>query len=187
MSVTSGWRPIGRYYPVNRMKKNRLFEIDGKSALEFYTEHFGSHLPAASHVSLAVYREPGGDFCLRDSFAGHHEEGAVEFIGTFPEKPVIRLTTVFREDVIEAGERAINKTLSAMTGEPDIVFVFSSMSRRHILGSRINEELEGLLGRQGMPFFGFYCYGEIAPVELGRRIAFQNDSYVAVALREVAE
>lgn len=181
----NGWTPIGPYYPVDRSEKNRVYSIDGKSALDFYQEHLGLHAPIISHIPLAVYKGESEKYFLRDSLHVREDDGSIDFIGSFPLDARIRLTTVFREDVIHAADQVNTAILSESGSDPDLVFVFSCTTRRHILGSQTNSELRVLREHPGLSFFGFYCYGEYGPVTTGDILECLNDSYVAVALRGV--
>lgn len=184
VSVENGWTPIGSYYPVDHYEKNTVHTIDGKTALEFYEEHLGQYQPALTHVPLALYEKEGGEFCLRDSLYVSKEDGSIQFVGNFFDKGIVRLTTVFRDDVISAADRANDSILQETGSCPELVLVFSCTTRRQILGSRTNDELRKLQNYGRVPFFGFYCYGEIAPFAIGEPTRFQNDSYVVVSLSE---
>ena len=185
VGVGGGWTPIGRYYPVCRVEANRLHEVGNWSAMAFFKKHLGLSRPGVTQVPLAVYRREGGHFRLRNAIAGDATDGSVAFSGTFPGKCAVRLTTVFRENLIAAATGANEAALSGLGGEPDLVLVFSGAGRRHILGTWADDELGGLARKRSLPFFGLYGYGEITPLSLGKSVTFQNDTYVAVGLRAV--
>jgi hypothetical protein len=54
---------------------------------------------------------------------------------------------------------------------------------RHVLGTRTNDKFSILHDHPTIPYFGFYCYGEIAPLEIGQPTRFHNDTYVVVSLK----
>lgn len=183
----SGWTPIGRFYSVSRLEKNRVYSIEGKSTRDFYRAHLGPQAPVVSHIPLAVYKGESENFFLRDSLNVDEEDGSVDFMGSFPIDARVRLTTVFREDVIHAADQVNRTVLSGCGSEPDLVFVFSCTPRRHILGSQTNKELRVLRESPDISFFGFYCYGEYSPITKGDNLDCKNDSYLAVALKVVGQ
>jgi hypothetical protein len=70
---------------------------------------------------------------------------------------------------------------------PQAALIFSCAIRKLVLGTRSGVEVDiarNELGA-GMPICGFYCYGEIAPLESGST-RFHNETIVAVMLGEAA-
>ncbi|WP_163338562.1 FIST signal transduction protein [Desulfopila sp. IMCC35008] len=179
----NGWTPIGPYHSVDRSEGNRIYSIDGMPAGRFYKEYLGVVASAMTHIPLAVYRQVEGRFKLRNSLYVY-DDGSVDFMGSIPSGSLVRLTTVFREDIIYAADCANEQVLAYGEGPPDLVLVFCCTSRRHILGSRSDEEFGKLMKKKDVPFFGFYSYGQYAPHAVGEQVLFQNDCYVAVSLRE---
>ena len=90
---------------------------------------------------------------------------------------------------MHSGHVGSEKVLSAFGAKgPDLILLFSCTSRRHVLGSRTDEELSVLKRqRSHVPFFGFYCYGEIGPFDKGGQVHFHSDTCIAVALRQAAD
>lgn len=187
IQIATGPVPSGQFYPVDRVEGNVIHGIDGVTALEFYERFFGPYIEdrELSFFPLAVYSGKNEEFVLRDPVAIDRNDGSVTFVGQVEEPCRVRVTQVTREDTIRSGHRGSEKTLSAFTdGKPDLILVFSCTSRRHVLGSRTNEEFM-VLKQSGdqVPFFGFYCYGEIGPFCLGDPVFFHSDTCITVALR----
>lgn len=180
----NGWTPIGPYHSVDKCEGNRVYSIDGMPASRFYKEYLGVIASAMTDIPLAVYRQEEGRFKLRNSLSVH-DDGSIDFMGSIPSGSLVRLTTVFREDIIYAAECANEQVMLNGSSPPDLVLVFCCTSRRHILGSRSDEEFGKLMKKNDVPFFGFYSYGQYAPLAVGEQVLFQNDCYVAVALREI--
>jgi hypothetical protein len=184
ISTGNGWTPIGPYHFVDKCKGNRIYTINDMHASKFYQEYLGVDIMAMTHIPLAVYTQKGGCFKLRNSLHVH-EDGSIDFMGSIPPHSLVRITTVFREDIIHASDSVNQRVLTIGDTRPDLVLVFCSTSRRHILGSRSDEEFRLLMREKDVPFFGFYSYGQYAPHTAGEGIQFQNDCYVAVTLREI--
>ncbi len=183
-AIRTGPVPTGLYYTLGKRVNNVVYEIDGKTAVAFYHEHLGEYRQEFSEFPLAVYENNKKDFYLRDPFNFNQENGSIDFVGTFPEHCTVRLTLASQNDVLEAAEQANLSILDKKSGtNPELLLIFPCSWVRHILGSKANNIFTLL--RQGpatIPFFGFYCYGEIAPFSIGTPSLFHNDSYLIIAL-----
>jgi hypothetical protein len=186
-NIAIGPVPYGQYYQVDRVEGNVVYTIDGVTALEFYERFYGKYIEdrELSFFPLAAYTGDKKDFVLRDSVEIDREQGSISFIGRFEEPCRVRLTQVTREETLNSGHAGSEKVLSAFGGKsPDLVLLFSCTSRRHVLGSRTDEELSVLQQDSGrVPFFGFYCYGEIGPFTNNGPVHFHSDTCISVALR----
>ena len=132
-----------------------------------------------------MYTGDSEDFVLRDPVGVDRNNGSISFVGRLEEPCKVRITQVTREDTLSSAHRGSEQVLSAFeSSAPDILFLFCCTSRRHVLGSRTDEEFE-VLKKDGLqvPFFGFYCYGEIGPFSIGESVHFHSDTCVFVALR----
>lgn len=185
-SIETGAEPIGDYYEITSFDKNIVYEINGKKASDFYEEILGHwvYKQQTLQFPLAVY-EKGEDECyLRDPLLVNKEDGTATFIGNFPANCRVRLTRVTPEDILSSASKANKSIFIDEDGKkPELIFVFSCTSRRHLLGSQTEKEVAELrLPGRTSPFFGFYCYGEIGPVSPGQPIRFHNDTYVVVSI-----
>lgn len=190
ISIATGPVPYGNYYPVDKVNGNVIHSIDGVTALEFYERFFGKYIEdrELSFFPLAVYTADSEDFVLRDPVEVNRNNGSISFVGRLEEPCKVRITQVTREDTLNSGHRGSAQVLSVFEeAKPDIVLMFSCTSRRHVLGSRTDEEFE-VLKKDGLqvPFFGFYCYGEIGPFVNGQPVHFHSDTCVLVALRSTS-
>ena len=185
--ISIGPVPYGKYYQVDKADGNIVYKIDGVTALEFYERFYGKYIEARelSFFPLAAYTSDREDFVLRDSVEIDREKGSISFIGRFEMPCRVRITQVTREESLESGHTGYGKVLSAF-GEksPDLVLLFSCTSRRHVLGSRTDEEFSVLQRDSArVPFFGFYCYGEIGPFSPNGPVHFHSDTSISVALK----
>ncbi len=186
--VLTGNEPIGRFYPVTKVEANILYEIDNKRATDFYAEIFGQYFDQNPAVQspLAVYEDGRHEFYLRDNFSADKETGSVSFIGTFPDLCRIRLTSASREDILRTAHDANEAILHRHPGgQPELILLFPCTSQRHTLGTKTNDMFALLRQAKPLvPFFGFYCYGEIGPLPSDGPVFFHSDTYVIVAISE---
>lgn len=187
VDIAVGPVPSGEFYSVDSVKGNIIHNIDGVAALEFYERFFGPYIEdrELSFFPLAVYTGESEDFVLRDPVAIDRADGSISFVGRFETPCRVRITQITREDTVRSGHHGSEKILSAFhEDKPDLVLIFSCASRKHVLGSRVNEELTVLQqNKRQVPFFGFYCYGEIGPFVIGKPVHFHSDTCITVALR----
>jgi len=186
VDIATGPQPHGDFYTVDNTDTNVIYSIDGVTALEFYERFFGPYIEdrELSFFPLAVYTGDSNEFVLRDPVVINRNDGSISFVGRFEQPCRVRITQVTRDETIVSAHRGSEKILAAFPdGKPELVLIFSCTSRKHVLGSRTNEEFT-VLQRVGMvPFFGFYCYGEIGPFTLGQPVYFHSDTCISVALR----
>ena len=187
LNIATGPRPYGEYYQVEKVQGNVVYSIDGVTALEFYERFFGKFIEdrELSFFPLAVYSGDEEDFVLRDPVEVDRRNGSVSFVGRFEEPCKVRITQVTREETLSSGHQSTKRILDIFeNGSPELILLFSCTSRRHVLGSRTNEEFEILKkDRRSIPYFGFYCYGEIGPFANGDSVHFHSDTCISVALK----
>lgn len=187
LNIATGPRPYGEFYQVEKVSGNVVYSIDGVTALEFYERFFGKFIEdrELSFFPLAVYSGDGEDFVLRDPVEVDRRNGSVSFVGRFEEPCKVRITQVTRDETLSSGHHGTKRILDVFEGDsPELILLFSCTSRRHVLGSRTNEEFKILRqDQQSIPFFGFYCYGEIGPFTNGEAVHFHSDTCISVALK----
>ncbi len=200
--VMSGWQPIGVARVVTRAVGNVVYEIDGKSALEFYKTFLGdraSQLPAIGvEYPFALVDESGrvgqsstvgGEeyLLLRAPMNVNHADGSITFAGEIPQGAKVKMTRAKSEAVIDASRAAATRASKQLSGTADAVMFFSCMARRLVLGRRTSREIEVARETFGLeaPMIGFYTYGEIANCgDVSPTCRFHNETATFLALRE---
>ena len=182
--IASGWHPIGKKSRVTKVNNNIVYEIDGKSALDFYRRYFGE-LPPSSEYPLAVFDLEEKHFYLRAANVFDQESGSITFFADIPEQAVVQIAETTREDILEASQESILNALENYPGcEPEAALFFSCASRRKILGTRTKEEYQIAKNclTKVLPSCGFYSSGEIAPLEQSGQTEFHNKTFVTLLL-----
>lgn len=183
-----GWKPLGRPFRITEVCGNEVKRIEDQPALEFLARYLGPDTSQYCQFPLAVF--PDGDessdsFFLRDPLYINRQDGSIRFVGNFPERALIRFAEAGRDDIVAAAHESLDHALSALPGRPALILFFSCASRRRILGTRTAEELAILAERApGVPYFGFYTYGEIGAMDNCAGTCFFNDTFVTLALAE---
>jgi hypothetical protein len=183
--VDTGWRPVGARGTVTRATARTVEEIDGRPAIEFFERYLGQGDPPIGNP-LAVFEDDSDRFYLRTPISTERPGGAIRVFGAIPEGSTVQLTVAATEEIFEGTRSALSTALSRYPSgaRPDAGLVFSCAVRKWILGTRTRREIEmtrELLG-EGVPIAGFYCAGELAPLDDPSVTRFHNETIVAVLL-----
>jgi hypothetical protein len=185
-SVERGWTPVGQQHQITRAEGNVVMEIDGRPALELYQRYLGVGGAAGVmfvHHPLWVREDEVAEPYLRAAVAPAPAPGGIVFGGSVPERASVQLTEFTRENVIAAAKKAaVDARATWGQAPPAAALVVSCATRQRVLGTWTEREIEAL-GAQlpGVPFAGFYAFGELSP---GRPPRVQNSSFVTLLLGE---
>ena len=186
-----GWDPFGPERLITRSNGNKLFEFDGKSALELYKKYLGEHargLPATGLLfPLSIRTQEGERGLVRTLLAINEEEDSMTFAGDIPEGAYARLMKANFDRLIDGavGAARINQGMLGNTS-PELAILISCVGRKMVLRQRIEEEVEGVrdvLGARAV-LAGFYSYGEISPHALQSRCELHNQTMTITTLSE---
>lgn len=195
--VRHGWKPIGLPMKVTKAEGAVLKEVDGKPALEIYSEYFGKAAAELVREPIArmAYTYPLGmsvegsdEFLIRDPVIAN-EKGEITMAAEIPTGATIRLMFGDREKAIAAAKDAASTALSQLGGMPPrAIFMFNCMARNRLLGVHCHEEneaVQSVIGKD-VPMVGFYTYGEQGPL-LGTKDTkayFHNETMTLMVLGE---
>ena len=186
-----GWDPFGPERLITRSQGNRLYEFDGKSALELYKKYLGEHakgLPATGLLFPLSIRTREGERGLVRTLLGIDEtEQSMIFAGDIPEGAYARLMKANFDRLIDGAVGAAKTNQEMMENVPsELAILISCVGRKMVLRQRIEEEVEGVrevLGPQAV-LTGFYSYGEISPHAPRSRCELHNQTMTITTLAE---
>lgn len=171
--VKSGWTPIGLPKKVTRATGNVLYELNGESALSVYERFLGRHahkLPAVGvEYPLGLVDPHAGsdgsdNLLLRATMSVDRQAGTIRFAGEVPEGSMVYLTCGDRSAILAATEKATCLAIEDLGAgtQPALVFFYSCMARKALLGGRAREEIDRVRAHipPEVPVLGFYTYGE---------------------------
>lgn len=174
--VQSGWAPIGLSKQVTRARGKTVYELNGEPALNVFERFLGQHaekLPAIGVEYPLGFTRPleGGDhndhYLLRATMSVNREERSITFAGEIPEGAMVNMTCGDKPSILEAAETAAKQARSAIgDAVPKVIFCYSCMARKIVLGRRTEEEIDRVQAEFGsqIPIIGFYSYGEFCPI-----------------------
>lgn len=191
--VRSGWFPAGATKKVTRSRGNVVYELDGEPALSVYRGYLG---PLAKRLPAVGVQFPfglvdemfrlGEDPILRAPMAISESDGSVTFAGEIPEGSTVCLTTGGTEEkLLDASREAARRAVQALKGiKPQMIFFYSCMARKILLGSRTGAEIENIRNTVGgnLPAIGFYTYGEFCPNVSGAECHLHNETATVTVL-----
>ena len=175
-AVRSGWVPIGLSKKVTRARGKVVYELNGEPALNVFERFLGQHaekLPAIGVEYPLGFMKPAGNghqdhqYILRATMSVDRQERSITFAGEIPEGAMVNLTCGDKESVLAATDTAAREARAALgDANPELVFCYSCMARRIVLGSRTGEEIVRIREQFGpqIPILGFYSYGEYCPI-----------------------
>ena len=191
--VIQGWTPVGARQVVRAAEGHRVARIGERSALEYYWHYFGAHARLLPEFALAVHTADDG-FYIRTPIRSDASDGTIAFGGEVPQGAEVQLSEAVREHLLAETERSLVGLGTHTSGPergvmpPAAVLVFSCAARKQILGTRIGLEVAAIERTlPGVPVFGFYAGGEIAPLVAGGEPRLHNATMVTLALGTCSE
>jgi hypothetical protein len=176
IGVQSGWAPIGLSKQVTRACGNIVFELNGEPALDVYERFLGQHakkLPAIGveyplgFLKSSADKNQADHYILRATMSVDRAKRSILFAGEIPEGAIVNMTCGDKTSILEAAGTAAREAISGIgNATPEIIFCYSCMARKIVLGRRTEEEITRIRAEfdSRIPMIGFYTYGEFCPV-----------------------
>jgi len=186
-----GWEAFGPYRQVTRSSGNRLYELDGRSALSLYQAYLGEQapeLPAAGLLfPLSVLTSASEKPVVRTLLAIHEDDQSVTFAGDVPEGSYAQVMRTTIPHLV-AGAMKAAKTSAEPLGacSPELAVLISCVGRKLVMQQHVEEEVQGVrqvLGERTI-LTGFYSYGEIAPFTPGTLCRLHNQTMTITTFAE---
>ncbi len=186
-----GWDPFGPERLITKSKGNRLYELDGKSALDLYKLYLGEQaagLPATGLLfPLSLRTKDSRRSVVRTILSVDEEDQSMKFAGDVPEGSYARLMKANFDRLIDGATEAATKSYEAFGSfSPELAILISCVGRKMILKQRTEEEIEGVrdvLGEKTV-ITGFYSYGELSPFNQGGACTLHNQTMTITVLSE---
>jgi len=179
---TFNWLPVGKKMQITKAVKNRVYTIDGMSAIDIYAKYLGKkisdQLPQVGIEFPLVFEKDG--VSVGRASIGKSDDGSLVFAGNIQEGTFVRFGLANMEEILANSHYAINKMADSLTYNPESIFIYSCMARRRFLESYVNDELKtvNILG----PVSGFFTYGEFFHAKGHTQLL--NETMTIVALSE---
>ena len=165
----AGWENFGPERVVTKAVTNRLFEIDGKNALDLYKKYLGKEADAlpgsALFFPLSLKLSEEAEPLVRTILSIDNSDKSMVFAGDVPKGSKVRFMRANLDRLTNAATNAAIQTLDSNASIPKLAILVSCVGRKLVLNERIDEELTAVdeVFRSQTILTGFYSYGEIAP------------------------
>jgi hypothetical protein len=178
VAMRHGFREVGEPMLVTRSRQGRIYTLDNRPALHAYLDRLNA--PAEAYHDqeafvafsrlrpLCVLRRATEEVRFVTEFADL-DEGSLVCVGDVPEGGVVWPLQSDADTTVEAVDGAWAAAVDALGGRPALGFLaFDCGVRQEILsqapgGDRVAEEVSRMARQAGgLPFTGFYTWGEIA-------------------------
>ena len=149
-----GWDSFGPHRIVTKSEGNRLYELDGKSALQLYKMYLGERakdLPGSALLfPLSILAENQQSPVVRTILSIDEEDQAMIFAGDIPVGAQARLMKANFDRLIDGAVSAAQRSFDGLGSfSPDFALFISCIGRKLVLGERIEEEVEEALDTLG--------------------------------------
>ena len=172
------WHPIGNALTITQAEGNRVYTIDGKSAVDVYAHYLGEDiskgLPGIG-VEFPLIVNRNGENISRAAI-GKEDDGSLIVGGNLYTGEEVRIGYGNSKEILK---KSLN-ILSTTSQKPsEGIFIYSCMTRKHFMGDEIESEVLPL--QQIAPVSGFFTYGEF--YTSGQKNLF-NQTMTLVSLSE---
>jgi hypothetical protein len=163
-----GWTPFGPERLITKSRKNILFELDGKPALDLYKKYLGdkaSELPKSALLYPLSVQTNDEEPIVRTILNIDEEHNAMILAGDVPEGSKVQLMMATVDDIANGARSAAKLAVEERENESQLAILISCVGRKLVMNQRTEEEIEEVTQVIGenVAVSGFYSYGEMAP------------------------
>lgn len=190
-----GWQKFGPERMITRSKKNMLYELDEKPALDLYKKYLGeeaNNLPGSGllfPLSIRPAQQSQHDI-VRTIVGINEQDKSLIFAGDVPTGYVAQLMCGNNENLTEGATKAAQFALKKLGG-PDstdsLAILVSCIGRNLLMGQRVSDEVEAvkqILTKASL--VGFYSYGEICHHPSTHQCDLHNQTMTITLFSEAA-
>ncbi|MEA3456235.1 MAG: FIST N-terminal domain-containing protein, partial [Campylobacterota bacterium] len=151
------WHPIGNELTVTKAEGNRVYTIDGRSAVDTYAHYLGEDiakgLPGIGIEFPLIVNRDGLD--IARATMGKENDGSLILAGSLHTGERVRIGFGDSKGIIKD-----SKVLAKCTAQrpSEVIFVYSCTARKHFMGDEIESEILPL--QYIAPVSGFFTHGE---------------------------
>ena len=178
VGVSHGSRPVGITREVTQAEGNHIYEIDHKPAFEVFKEFLGPDVTELTNATVsgvclgvetpAEDRQDYEDVALRIPVALDKNDNSIYIAGEWPTGTKLLVCRRDPESIIQrAQEIANNIKVRNGNRDPILVMHFDCAGRsKTLIGEEtaVKEVAANQVFSKSVPWFGFYTFGEIAPI-----------------------
>jgi len=176
------WMPIGKKLKITKAIKNRIYEIEGISAVDTYAKYMGKDLaeklPQIGIEFPLIFEQNG--VSVGRAVLNKHDDGSLTFAGNIKEGELVRFGVGNIETILRNNNYHIENLLDRLKYNAEAIFVYSCMARRRFLNQHVETELKSLSSIGDVS--GFFTYGEFFHAQSDNQLL--NETMTILALSE---
>ena len=151
------WQPIGNELTITKAEDNRIYTIDGRTAVETYAYYLGKDIAKdLPHIGVEfplILNRHGSE--ISRACIAREEDGSLIFGGNVYTGEKVRIGYGNRKDILSKSKHIVNTTSKKPS---EVIFIYSCMTRKYFLGDEVEQEI--LPFQNISPVSGFFTYGE---------------------------
>jgi len=151
------WRRIGKELTITKVKNNRVYTIDNRTAVDTYIHYLGKEmaegLPAIG-IEFPLISMRNGIMVAR-AVLSKHDDGSLSFAGNLKVGDKVQFGYGDPMEILKCSDGILNHVKEKPS---EGIFVYSCMARRHFMPDLIDAETLPL--QSISPTAGFFTYGE---------------------------
>ncbi|MEN8728077.1 MAG: EAL domain-containing protein [Sulfurovum sp.] len=151
------WHPIGNELTITKAEGNRVYTIDGKSAVDTYTHYLGEDiskgLPGIGVEFPLIVNRNGAE--ISRAAIGKEDDGSLIVGGNLYTGEQVRIGYGNSKDILKKSHNILDTTSQKPS---EGIFIYSCMTRKRFMGDEIESEVLPL--QKIAPVSGFFTYGE---------------------------
>ncbi len=167
------WSPIGIEHTIDKIEGNRIYEISGMKAIEFYEKYLGD---SDSHTEFPLIVQRNGISVAR-AVLTRYPDGSLGCAGNLYKGDKVRLGFANAELIIK---NPVEYLKNIHNYQAETFFIYSCMARRRYMQSLIKVEIEPFASIA--PTSGFFTYAEF--FHTGKTNELMNQTITLVGLTE---
>ncbi|WP_309496306.1 EAL domain-containing protein [Sulfurovum sp.] len=151
------WYPLGNELTITKALGNRVYTIDGKSAVETYAHYLGKDiangLPGIGIEFPLIVNRNGSD--VSRAAIGKEDDGSIIVGGNLYTGEKVRIGYGDTKEIVEKSKKIVESTSKKPS---EAIFIYSCSTRKYFLGEEVESETIPLQAIS--PVSGFFTYGE---------------------------
>ena len=151
------WHPLGNELTITKAEGNRIYTIDGRSAVDTYTHYLGENiskgLPGIGIEFPFIVNRNGED--VSRAALGKEDDGSLIVGGNLYTGEKVRIGYGDKKEILKKSKRIVERTSQKPS---EAIFVYSCSTRKYFLGDEVETETNPL--QTIAPVSGFFTYGE---------------------------
>ncbi|AYN68187.1 hypothetical protein D1013_12790 [Euzebyella marina] len=169
-NARGGWDSYGVECLVTKSSNNRILEVDGRPALDFYKSRIPSNIfndvdNEGFKYPIKVRNEQHTNPVIRALLSVDEDEKSLIMSEEIPEGSYVRIMRGNIDRLIYGAETSAKTIIERNDNDHQLAILISCAGRRKVMGDLVSDEIVAVMDQfpEHTKSIGFYSYGEISP------------------------